>query len=191
MKMNKLSPIILNGLSVSKGIAIGKCKIIEHGQRNIEKSILKKNEDIKKELIKFDNAHKSTLDELKKIKNKIKPSVQKNIILFLDTHILLINDKEFLLNFRTRIKESRYSAEWSVHQEYLNIKASFEDMTDNYKRNPFDNAVIIIDEAHNLVGRIVNKLKLLQHILECTEFHLLKSLLQKLIDFFSCYNLLH
>ena len=48
MKMNKLSPIILNGLSVSKGIAIGKCKIIEHGQRNIEKSILKKNEDIKK-----------------------------------------------------------------------------------------------------------------------------------------------
>ena len=48
MKMNKLSPIILNGLSVSKGIAIGKCKIIEHGQRNIEKSMLKKNEDIKK-----------------------------------------------------------------------------------------------------------------------------------------------
>ena len=131
MKMNKLSPIILNGLSVSKGIAIGKCKIIEHGQRNIEKSILKKNEDIKKELLKFDNAHRSTLDELKKIKKKIKPSVQKNIILFLDTHILLINDREFLLNIRKRIKESRYSAEWSVHQEYLNIKTSFEDM--NFK----------------------------------------------------------
>ena len=51
MKRNELSPIILNGLSVSKGIAIGKCKIIEHGQRNIEKLILKNNEDIKKELI--------------------------------------------------------------------------------------------------------------------------------------------
>ena len=24
--------------------------------------------------------------------------------------------------------------------------------------NPFDNAVVIVDEAHNLVGRIVNKL---------------------------------
>ena len=93
MKRNELSPIILNGLSVSKGIAIGKCKIIEHGQRNIEKLILKNNEDIKKELLKFDNAHKSTLDELKKIRDKIKSSVQKNIILFLDTHILLINDK--------------------------------------------------------------------------------------------------
>ena len=31
-------------------------------------------------------------------------------------------------------------------------------MTENYNINPFDNKVIIIDEAHNLVGRIVNKL---------------------------------
>ena len=130
----------------------GKCKIIEHGQRNIEKSMLKKNEDIKKELIKFDNAHKSTLDELKKIKNKIKPSVQKNIILFLDTHILLINDKEFLLNIRKRIKESRYSAEWSVHQEYLNIKASFEDMTDNYIKQR-------IDDVQHVVNMIIKNLR--------------------------------
>ncbi len=70
MKMNKLSPIILNGLAVSKGIAIGKCKVIEHGQRNIEKLILKKNQEIKKELLKFDNAHKSTLNELKKLRIK-------------------------------------------------------------------------------------------------------------------------
>ena len=48
MKRNKLSPTILNGLSVSKGIAIGKCKIIEHGQRNIEKLILKKMRILKK-----------------------------------------------------------------------------------------------------------------------------------------------
>lgn len=32
-------------------------------------------------------------------------------------------------------------------------------MTDGLTRNPFDNAVVIIDEAHNFVSRIVNKLK--------------------------------
>ena len=31
-------------------------------------------------------------------------------------------------------------------------------MTTNYTKNPFDNAVVIIDEAHNFVSRIVNKL---------------------------------
>ncbi len=35
----------------------------------------------------------------------------------------------------------------------------FESLTKNFTINPFDNSVIIVDEAHNLVSRIVNKLK--------------------------------
>ena len=31
--------------------------------------------------------------------------------------------------------------------------------TDNYTKNPFDNCVVIIDEVHNFVSRIVNKLR--------------------------------
>ena len=34
-----------------------------------------------------------------------------------------------------------------------------DELTDNNKKNPFDNKVVIIDEAHNFVSRIVNKLK--------------------------------
>lgn len=34
-----------------------------------------------------------------------------------------------------------------------------EQMTNNYSKNIFDNSVIIIDEAHNFISRIVNKLK--------------------------------
>jgi hypothetical protein len=33
------------------------------------------------------------------------------------------------------------------------------EMTNNFTRNIFDNAVVIIDEAHNLISRIVNKFK--------------------------------
>ena len=32
-------------------------------------------------------------------------------------------------------------------------------LSGNYTRNPFDNSVIIIDEAHNFISRIVNKMK--------------------------------
>ena len=35
---------------------------------------------------------------------------------------------------------------------------SLRKMTNNYTINPFDNAVVIIDEAHNFIGRIVNKM---------------------------------
>lgn len=34
-----------------------------------------------------------------------------------------------------------------------------KEMTDNYEKNPFDNAVVIIDEAHNFISRIVNKIQ--------------------------------
>jgi hypothetical protein len=34
-----------------------------------------------------------------------------------------------------------------------------EEMTSNYNKNIFDNSVVIIDEAHNFISRIVNKLK--------------------------------
>ena len=34
-----------------------------------------------------------------------------------------------------------------------------QNMTQNFTVNPFDNCVVIVDEAHNLVSRIVNKLK--------------------------------
>jgi len=34
-----------------------------------------------------------------------------------------------------------------------------KDLTQGYSLNPFDNKVVIVDEAHNLVSRIVNKMK--------------------------------
>lgn len=38
--------------------------------------------------------------------------------------------------------------------------SKYKDMTNNFTENLFDNAVVIIDEAHNLISRIVNKIKI-------------------------------
>lgn len=35
----------------------------------------------------------------------------------------------------------------------------FRELTKNHEMNPFDNSVVVIDEAHNFVSRIVNKIK--------------------------------
>ena len=43
---------------------------------------------------------------------------------------------------------------------YNGLRAEkLKSMTEGYTHNPFDNSVVIIDEAHNFVSRIVNKLK--------------------------------
>ncbi len=51
----------------------------------------------------------------------------------------------------------------SAKYEFINYNGlraeKLKSMTDDYTHNPFDNKVIVIDEAHNFVSRIVNKLK--------------------------------
>ena len=43
---------------------------------------------------------------------------------------------------------------------YNGLRAErLKQMTSNFTRNIFDNSVVVIDEAHNLISRIVNKLK--------------------------------
>jgi hypothetical protein len=57
-----------------------------------------------------------------------------------------------------------------IRQKYMFINYNglrakkLAEMTANFTINIFDNAVVIIDEAHNLISRIVNKLKKEKHI---------------------------
>jgi hypothetical protein len=68
---------------------------------------------------------------------------------------LSTDDKNELNN---QIDEMVYSKYTFINYNGLQ-KGHLETMTDGGKENPFDNKVVIIDEAHNFVSRIVNKLK--------------------------------
>ena len=52
-----------------------------------------------------------------------------------------------------------------IRAKYLDInynglnRNKLKELTDNFTKNPFDNVTVIIDEAHNFVSRIVNKIK--------------------------------
>jgi hypothetical protein len=52
--------------------------------------------------------------------------------------------------------------------EFINYnglrKERFRAITENYTKNIFDNAVVIVDEAHNLISRIVNKMSILKNL---------------------------
>ena len=59
-------------------------------------------------------------------------------------------DEQLNAMIRTKYTDINYNG--------MNMK-KMELLTGNFTRNPFDNAVIVIDEAHNFVSRIVNKIK--------------------------------
>ena len=102
--------------------------------------------------------------------------VLSQILMFPDDKFVRANGGAWMVNVT---KPSNYETELTPSQrvrvdrqidEMINTKYDFinynglraeklKSMTDGYTRNPFDNAVIVIDEAHNFVSRIVNKLK--------------------------------
>ena len=150
--MKSKSPIILKGLPVSKGIAIGRSYVIEHGKNIIKEKYIKKNQ-IRDELVKLDDAIKSTISNLKKIKDKINPSVKNNIGLLFDTHIMLVNDTGFIGNIKNRIKKNLNSPDWAIYSEYLSIKESFDDIDDTYIKQR-------IDDVSHVVNMILKSFKI-------------------------------
>ena len=102
--------------------------------------------------------------------------VLSQILMLADDKFVRSNGGAWMVNVT---KPSNYETELTPSQrvrvdrqidEMINAKYEFinynglraeklKSMTEGYTHNPFDNCVVIIDEAHNFVSRIVNKLK--------------------------------
>ena len=149
--MNSLTPIIIRGLTVSKGIVIAKCQRYEHGQNDYQKKFIKKNE-VQKEIKKFNKSLEITLSEINAIKNTLTPNLKNNVGIFLDTHIHLINDKSFLSNIRNNIEEKFYATDWAIDDEFQSIKSSFSEMKDNYIKQR-------IDDINHVVKLLIKNVK--------------------------------
>ena len=68
----------------------------------------------------------------------------------LSSHEKILLDEQITEMIKNKYKFINYNGLRNSH---------LQNMTANFTVNPFDNSVVIIDEAHNLVSRIVNKLK--------------------------------
>jgi hypothetical protein len=62
------------------------------------------------------------------------------------------------LDIDTQLNEMIRSKYTDINYNGLNMN-KMKVLTNNFTTNPFDNSVVVIDEAHNFVSRIVNKIK--------------------------------
>jgi hypothetical protein len=111
------------------------------------------------------------------ISTKDNPELEKSLsyVLSLPQEFIKKNNGAWLVNIKKKPNYESLSSQERILldaqiTEMIKAKYKFinynglrnshlQNMTANYTINPFDNSVVIIDEAHNLVSRIVNKLK--------------------------------
>ena len=141
----------MKGITVAKGVAIGKAYLLDRSKFCILKQKLKKHE-VEKEIERFSDAIAKTKLQLTDIKNRAEKIADKYAVI-LDTYILLLDDDILVNDTIENIKKQRTNAEWTLNQTLQNFLNMFENINDDYLKGKKDDLDLLVQAIlRNLVG---------------------------------------
>ena len=135
--------ILINGIGVSSGIAIGEAYVYSREQKEIHKYIISASRK-KNEIQRFKKALAKARDQLHEIKYKIANDTPEDILAFIDTHLLMLEDPTFDEGTVSNIKKYSYNAEWALQLQSNRLVKVFDDMEDPYLRTRKDDVLHVV-----------------------------------------------
>ena len=123
----------IHGISASKGIAIGRVRVVDRGRPEATERRLDASE-IEAEVERFRRAVDAARLELRAVKARIPEGTPKEIAAFIDTHLLMLEDEAVSKAPITYIRDMRCNAEWALKLECDALVAVFDAMDDPYLR---------------------------------------------------------
>ncbi|MBE9567454.1 MAG: phosphoenolpyruvate--protein phosphotransferase [Proteobacteria bacterium] len=145
--------IYISGIGVSKGIAIGEAFVIAREQLDANQTILTPAE-IPAEIKRFQAALKQAKQQLHDVKEKIAKDTACDIVAFIDTHLLMLEDPAFNEGTIAQIKQHSCNAEWALHLQGERLVQVFDEMEDPYLRTRKDDVLHVVKRIHAcLVGK--------------------------------------
>ena len=146
--------ISIQGISVSRGIAIGKAHCIKRDQIDTPQYIISRT-DVDKEISRLINAIKNARKELKAIRDNIPSKTSINISEFINTHLLMLEDSALTEEPKKIIQDRLYNAEWALKLQRDALVNVFDEMADAYLSTRKDD----VDHVVNRILRILLKQK--------------------------------
>jgi phosphoenolpyruvate-protein phosphotransferase (PTS system enzyme I) len=162
--------ISLQGVSVSRGIAIGQIHIVQHDQLDVREYSIR-NSQLENELSRFNDAVANARQQLRAIKDHIPSSTSVDISAFIDTHLLMLEDNALTEEPKRIIKERLCNAEWALKLQRDALVNVFDEMEDAYLSTRRDD----VDHVVNRILRLLLKQKPLLH--EVPDDHLKKKVI--------------
>ncbi|HEV2800326.1 MAG TPA: phosphoenolpyruvate--protein phosphotransferase [Pyrinomonadaceae bacterium] len=122
------------GVSVSEGVAAGRVLRIHTGGRgNIYRAALAP-EDIKREVRRFQAAVRLARRQLLAIKRRAEMALGGEHAYIFDAQLLMLEDRKWLEEVETYIREERANAEWAVKVASDKLLAVYAEIKDDYLR---------------------------------------------------------
>jgi len=125
--------VALKGIGVSPGIVIGSAYVFN--RQDIKETLynLKDSQSVSREVERFKKALGKSEQELLDIKNGLEDSEGIGP-LFVDVHIMMLNDKTFVENTIKNIRDHRVNAEWALKMTISRHREIFDTIEDGYLR---------------------------------------------------------
>ena len=163
--------VLLNGIGVSKGIAIGQAYVLYREQPEIREYNIPE-ENIQHEIKRFHAARKKAHQQLHEIKQKISIDVPQDISQFIETSLLMLDDPVFCNDTVKQIEQRICNAEWALQTQCNRLVKVFDEMDDPYLKTRKDDVIHVVqriqrcliddeqatqvdDETDHLKGRII------------------------------------
>ncbi|MDT8452735.1 MAG: phosphoenolpyruvate--protein phosphotransferase [Gammaproteobacteria bacterium] len=135
--------ILINGIGVSSGIAIGEAYVYSREQKMVREYKVPK-EQQQKEIERFKAALNRAGEQLHEIKNKIAADTPPDILAFIDTHLLMLEDPTFDDGTIANIKKYSRNAEWALQLQSKRLVKIFNEMEDPYLRTRKDDVLHVV-----------------------------------------------
>ena len=129
----KRENIILKGIGVSSGIAIGRAHLIERGRVEVEERPIKKAQ-VEKEVTRFRRAVEQSKLQLQRVKEKLLKESAKEHVYIIDAHLLILEDKMLIDDTIKNISERLIGAEGALKRHMHNLSTIFDRIEDEYLR---------------------------------------------------------
>lgn len=142
--------LIISGIGVSRGIAIGNVHLLNRGAPEVFERKLEEHE-IDAEIERFQTAVDGAAEQLSGIRDTIPEDAPKDVAAFIDSHLLMVKDSMLSKVPIEIIQEQQCNAEWALKQQRDKLEAVFEEMEDDYLRTRLND----IEHVINLIQQIL------------------------------------
>lgn len=126
--------IILQGMGVSPGIAIGTAHLIRRVDAPISRYQIEDKSLVGEEIRRFRKAIKDSENQLLEIKRKFKDQEGLETLYILDVHIMILRDKMLIRQTIQNIEEKGVNAEWALRMTLDKYREVFSKVDDEYLR---------------------------------------------------------
>jgi len=166
--MNKPVTSTVRGVGVSRGIAIGEAWVYRREQVDVTERHVRKSQH-EKEISRFKQALKKANRQLRDIREQIARNTPVDILAFIDTHLLMLEDPAFRDGTINNIRTLSCNAEWALHKQGERLLQVFDEMEDPYLKTRRDDVLYVLQRIQNCLadspGAQLDTSKLARHII--------------------------